>query len=180
MPKHEEDQSWHDLMVRVLEKGKKLRNTTYPSYNVRNVYFFDQNQHQHEWVSGIPKYMHMLQHTNRAANFTKPNQYIKCFHNPERVLTLHNHFPLACLGGPCKSFSIDVEDAQLQHYRADCVRTLKKSCEDFKEHRVKDSTIWKFKDQLIMRTTKTLDALNFFKTSQKQTNREYEWLWNEL
>lgn len=102
MPKHEEDMSWHDLMVRVLEKGKKLRNTTYPSYNVRNVYFFDENQHKHEWVPGIPKYMHMLQHTNRAANFTKPNQYIKCFHNPERVLTLHNHFPLACLGGPCK------------------------------------------------------------------------------
>jgi hypothetical protein len=77
MPKHEEDMSWHDLMVRVLEKGKKLRNTTYPSYNVRNVYFFDENQHKHEWNSGIPKYMHMLQHTTRAANFTKPNQYIK-------------------------------------------------------------------------------------------------------
>lgn len=173
MPKHD-DMSWHDLMVRVLEKGKKLRNTTYPSYNVRNVYFFDETQHDHEWIPGMPKYMHMLQHINRAANFTKPNQYIKCFHNPERVLTLHNHFPLACLGGPCKSFSIDTDDAQLQHYRADCVKTLKKSCEDFKENKVKDSTIWKFKDQLIVRASKALETLGFFKNQQKTSYRENE------
>ena len=118
--------------------------------------------------------MHMLQHVNRAANFTKPNQYIKCFHNPERVLTLHNHFPLACLGGACKSYPIETEDAQLQHYRADCVRTLKKSCEDFKEHKVKDTTIWKYKDQLIMRTMKTLDTLNFFKSSPVKGTKEYD------
>ena len=46
MPTHEEDMTWHDLMVRVLEKSKKVRNSTYPSYNVRNVYFFDEVQHQ--------------------------------------------------------------------------------------------------------------------------------------
>lgn len=141
------------------------------SYNVRNVYYFDDVKHK---VPGIPRYMHMLNHLSRAVNFTKPNQFVKSFHNPERVLTLHNHFPLACLGGPCKSFSIETDDAQLQHYRADCVKTLKKSCEDFKEHRKEDSTILKFKDQLIFRTTKTLDALNFFKALPKSTNREYD------
>lgn len=118
--------------------------------------------------------MHMLNHVSRSSNFTKPNQFVKSFHNPERVLTLHNHFPLACLGGPCKSYSIETDDAQLQHYRADCVKTLKKSCLDFKEHRKKDLTIWKFKDQLIVRTTKTLDTLNFFKSPTKVTNRDYE------
>ena len=46
MPTHEEDTTWHDLMVRVLEKSKKIRNSTYPSYNVRNVYFFDEAQHK--------------------------------------------------------------------------------------------------------------------------------------
>jgi hypothetical protein len=174
MPKHEDDMTWHDLMVRVLEKSKKVSNLTFPSYNVRNVYFFDENRHQHEWVKGVPKYMHMLQHINRAANYTKPNQYIKCFHNPERVLTLHNHFPLGCLGGACKSFAIDTDDAQLQHYRADCVKTLKKSCDDFKQNKVKDPTIWKFKDQLILRTMKTLDALKYFKNGDGLANREYE------
>ena len=104
----------------------------------------------------------MLQHVYRSKNFTKPNQYVKCFHNPERALTLHNHFPLACLGGSCSSYSIETTDAQLQHYRADCVRTLKKSCVEFRQNSVVDTTIWKFKENLITRTTDTLKKLGFF------------------
>lgn len=176
MPKND-DMTWHDLMRRVLPKGLKIKNETYPSYNVRNVYFFDSWNHEHGWKRDIPKYMHMLQHVVRATNYTKPNQYVKCFHNPERVLTLHNHFPLACLGGTCQSFPISTEDAQLQHYRADCVRTLKKSCEDFKEHREEDTTIWKYKDELVDRTMKTLDKLGFFinkSTMLKGAGKEYE------
>ncbi|XP_062713350.1 uncharacterized protein LOC134290268 [Aedes albopictus] len=165
MPKLDEDRTWNDLMERVVEKGMKLKNDTYPSYNVRNVYFFDQDQHEHDWNKDVPKYMHMLQHVQRAKNYTKPNQYVKCFHNPERVLTLHNHFPIACLGGACHSFPISTDDAQLQHYRADCVRTLKKSCEEFKENQVRDTTIWKYKDELVQRTRRTLDTLGFFRPS---------------
>lgn len=166
MPKHD-DQTWHDLMNRVRPKALKLKNETFPSYNVRNVYFLDEHQHEHGWAKGVPKYMHMLQHTYRAQNFTKPNQYVKCFHNPERVLSLHNHFPLACLGGACSSFPIDTGDAQLQHYRADCVKTLKKSCDEFKEKRVEDTTIWKYKDELINRSIKVLSNLGFFKKEDR-------------
>ncbi|XP_050069299.1 uncharacterized protein LOC126557535 [Anopheles maculipalpis] len=166
MPRRPEDRTWHDLMERVVPKGMKLKNDTYPSYNVRNVYFFDRGeQHEHEWAKDTPRYMHMLQHVTRAKNYTKPNQYVKCFHNPERVLTLHNHFPIACLGGTCHSYPVSTDDAQLQHYRADCVRTLKKSCEEFKENQVRDTTIWKYKDELIQRTRRTLDVLGFFKPS---------------
>ncbi|XP_043482475.1 uncharacterized protein LOC122511359 isoform X1 [Leptopilina heterotoma] len=158
-----QDATWQDLMKnRVLPKAFKLKNETRASYNVRNVYFLDDLLHSHGSFKDIPKYMHMLQHVYRSKNFTKPNQYIKCFHNPERVVTLHNHFPLACLGAGCTSYPIETEDAQLQHYRADCVKSLKKSCVEYRENSVMDTTIWMYKDKLISRMTNTLKTLGFF------------------
>lgn len=162
MPKNG-DTSWKQLMQRVIPKAKKIKPEGYASYNFRNVYFLDDHQHDHGWHKEAPKYMHMLQHVHRAKNYTKPNQYVKCFHNPEKVLTLHNHFPLACLGGVCKSYPVDTEDAQLQHYRADCVKTLLKTCEQYRENSIEDKTIWRFKDVLIERSVKALDTLGFFK-----------------
>ncbi|XP_034180995.2 uncharacterized protein LOC117604715 [Osmia lignaria lignaria] len=157
-----QDDTWQQLMKRVLAKAFKIRNETRASYNVRNVYFLDDLLHSHGYFKDIPKYMHMLQHVYRSKNFTKPNQYIKCFHNPERVVTLHNHFPLACLGAGCTSYPIETEDAQLQHYRADCVKSLKKTCTQYRENSVLDTTVWRYKDQLIERVTRTLEALGFF------------------
>lgn len=155
--------SWRALLNLVIPKALALKKASRASYNVRNVYFMDTMRHKHSWFSDIPHYMHMLQHVYRSVNYTKPGQYVKCFHNPERVLTLHNHFPLACLGGSCSSYSIDTEDAQLQHYRADCVTTLKKSClSEFKNHTKIDLTIWRYKEALIDRVTNTLKVLGFF------------------
>jgi len=153
---------WRQLMDVVIPKSLKIKNESRASYNVRNVYFLDDLSHAHGWFKTIPKYMHMLQHVYRSKNFTKPNHYIKCFHNPERALTLHNHFPLSCLGASCTSYPIDQNDAQLQHYRADCVRTLKSSCTEYRSNSIKDTTIWRYKDQLIARTTDTLRRLGFF------------------
>lgn len=154
--------SWKQLMQTVMKKALADKNETRASYNVRNVYFLDDLLHSHGWFKDIPRYMHMLQHVYRSKNFTKPNQYVKCFHNPERTLTLHNHFPLACLSQGCTSYAIATEDAQLQHYRADCVKTLKKSCVEFRSNSIADTTIWKFKDELIARTSRTLRNLGFF------------------
>ncbi|XP_043486161.1 LOW QUALITY PROTEIN: uncharacterized protein LOC122513754 [Polistes fuscatus] len=156
------DATWQDLMKRVLPKAFKIRNETRASYNVRNVYFLDDLLQPHGHFKDIPRYMHMLQHVYRSKNFTKPNQYIKCFHNPERVVTLHNHFPLACLGAGCTSYPIETEDAQLQHYRADCVKSLKKTCVEYRENSILDTTIWRYKDQLVERVTRTLQILGFF------------------
>ncbi|KAK4878373.1 hypothetical protein RN001_010879 [Aquatica leii] len=125
--------TWKELMEQVLQKAFKISKEEYASYDVRNVYFFDQFLHNHGWFKNIPKYMHMLQHVYRSKNFTKHGEYVKCFHNTEKVLILHNHYPLGCLGGVCKFYSIDTSDAQLQHYRADCVQTLK-GCADLKKN----------------------------------------------
>lgn len=159
--------NWRDLMDKVLPKALKINKDERASYNVRNVYFLDDLLHNHGWFKEIPKYMHMLQHVYRAKNFTKPGQYVKCFHNTEKVLTLHNHFPLACLGSSCTSYAIETTDAQLHHYRADCVKTLKKSCEEFRKISVMDTTIWKFKEPLIARVSSTLRTLGFFNNNSE-------------
>lgn len=86
-----------------------------------------------------------------------------------QVLVLHNHFPLACLGGVCKSYSVDTSAGHLQHYRADCVSTLKNSCDkEYKKVSVKADSIWRFKDRLIAASTEALKKLGFFKVNWQQ------------
>merc|ERR1719215_2156197 len=145
-----------------------LKNENRASWNFRNVYFMDEmlDAHEHQHFKDIPEYLHMMQHVYRSANYTKPGQYVKCFHNPEKALILHNHFPLGCLGGICTSYPVDPSVAHLQHYRSDCVSTLKKSCETvFKNFSVVDTTIWKLNEPLIKATTDTLNQLGFFRTN---------------
>ncbi|KAA0185023.1 hypothetical protein HAZT_HAZT000208 [Hyalella azteca] len=156
---------WKDLVENVskkVPKGEKLKRS---SYVIRNVYFFDTlhtSDKNPTLFDEIPRYMHIFQHVHRAMNHTKPGYYIKAFHNPQRVMTLHNHYPLACIGGSCSPFSISTEDAQLQHYRGDCVADLKKSCDYFKNYTVRDETIWRHKSPIISRVTETLHNLGFF------------------
>ena len=161
--------NWKELMQVVEEKSLKIKNISRASYNVRNVYFLDDLLHSHGWFKSIPRFTHMLQHVFRTQNFTKPGQYVKCFHNPERVLTLHNHFPLACIGGGCTSYPINTTDAQLQHYRSDCVSTLKKTCGQYRNHTVLDTTIWRYKDQLIQGASNVLNKLGFFPVANSPT-----------
>lgn len=165
-----EHNNWSELMDHVVKLALKVKNETRASYNFRNVYFIDEMLEAHlqsgsapAMLKDIPNYMHMARHVYRSANYTKPGQYVKCFHNPEKALILHNHFPLGCLGGICTSYPVHPEVAHLQHYRNDCVSTLKKSCaRDFKNASVIDTTIWRYKDQLVARTTETLYKLGFF------------------
>ncbi|CAL4066825.1 unnamed protein product [Meganyctiphanes norvegica] len=156
--------NWKELMDTVIiPKALQTKKTLQASYNVRNVYFMDNMKYSQDWYIKIPNYMHMLQHVSRSVNYTKPRQYVKCFHDPEQVLTLHNHFPLSCLGGNCTTYDIETADAHLQHYRTDCVKTLKRSCDkEFRNNTIIDTTIWKYRDLLISQVTKVLVRLDFF------------------
>ena len=155
-------------MEEVIETSLKVKNETRASWNFRNVYFMDEmlDAHEHNHFKDIPEYLHIMQHVYRSANYTKPGQYVKCFHNPQKALILHNHFPLGCLGGVCTSYPVDTGLGHLQHYRQDCVNTLKKSCaNDFKSNSVKDTTIWKVKDEVMQRTNEALQKMGFFGTN---------------
>jgi hypothetical protein len=161
--------NWVDMMRDVEEEALKTHNDSRASVNFRNAYFLDEMLDAHQpggFFRDIPPYLHMMQHVYRSANYTKPGQYVKCFHDPEKVLILHNHFPLACLGGVCTSYPASTEMAHLQHYRADCVNTLKKSCaRDYKNVSIIDTSIWRYKDAVVSRSTDALYKLGFFRTT---------------
>lgn len=174
-------QNWSELMREVQRLSLLERNYTRASYNVRNVYFLDDLNHNEEQMrheaheAGVPRYLHMLQHVYRSQNYTNPGQYVKCFHNTERAVSLHNHFPLNCFGS-CTTFSIPIQLAHLQHYRKDCVGPLKKSCKEFRTYTTRDTTIFRYKDDLIHRTTLTLKRLGFFhhRRSSRALSSTYE------
>lgn len=158
------DMTWPELMTRIQLKAQESKQEIYGSYNFRNVYFLDEHQKKYGLSPDIPKYLHMLQHVHRSKNFAKPGYHVKCFHDTEHVLGVHNHYPISCLSSECPSFSVSTEDGQLQHYRADCVPAgASESCEDFIMHSVADTTIWKYKDELINRSVNTLKTLGFFR-----------------
>ena len=166
MPVKHDD--WASMMEEAVKASLEVKNETRASWNFRNVYFMDEmlDIHEPEHFKDIPPYLHMLQHVYRSANYTKPGQYVKCFHNPEKVLILHNHFPLGCLGGVCTSYPVNTTLAHLQHYRQDCVSTLRKSCkEDFKSGSVKDTTIWRWKDEVIVKAKSALEKMGFLSSS---------------
>ena len=104
--------NWSDMMDEVLKVSLLEKNFTRASYNFRNVYFLDDigsassetsdtsmsssspsNHGEHTGHEpGIPSFLHMLQHVYRSRNYTKPGQYVKCFHNTERVVSITFHF----------------------------------------------------------------------------------------
>jgi hypothetical protein len=147
--------TWVDLIATLNNTlGKKS------SYMARNVYFLDNHLHQHPWFEGIPQYMHMLQHVNRAENYTKPKYFVKGFHDTDKVLALHNHYPFGCLG-VCTTGDIDVSLAHLQHYRSDCASGVGVSgCEAMRVNSVIDTRVWNFKDELINRVESALTDLH--------------------
>ena len=164
--------NWAELMAKVEEVSLGVRNHTRASYNFRYTLFMpeflkerlEEGNGSDPKLDAIPDHMHMLRHVYRSPH-RKAGAGIKCFHNPEKVLTVHNHYPLACIGGGCgksKSFNVETDLGHLQHYRSDCVSALKKSCEeDFKSVSVFDSTIWRWKDSVIEKTTDALLKLGF-------------------
>nr|XP_015836268.1 PREDICTED: uncharacterized protein LOC659180 [Tribolium castaneum] len=140
------EETWLQL-IQTLEENQPNRS----SYMARNVYFLDNNLHQHEWFKDVPQHMHMLQHVIRARNYTKPGHFVKGFHDTRKVEALHNHFPLKCLKG-CDHVSINVSLAHLQHYRTGCARGVSsKTCDQMRDDTVMDTRIWNFKQELIRR-----------------------------
>ncbi|XP_063880618.1 uncharacterized protein LOC135111326 [Scylla paramamosain] len=153
--------SWKELLEQVAPQVMSGEGHPYASYYARNVYFLDSMQDKHGLAMDIPRFMHMLQHLYRAANYTPPERFIKAFHDPQLVLTLHNHFAFSCLTHKCPPFRIPTEVAHLQHYRVQCVSKIKDLCPYYRNHTVLDGDILRFKDPLLRGTLRTLRHLGF-------------------
>uniref|UniRef100_T1IJ87 Glycosyltransferase family 92 protein n=1 Tax=Strigamia maritima TaxID=126957 RepID=T1IJ87_STRMM len=158
-----QDNTWSDLLHRLTANGAK----TSDSFHASNVYFFDDSIHSHGWEKDIPIYMHMMQHIWRAKNHTKPGSYVKSFYSTKSVLTLHNHMPVSCLdyqngNRPCKANQINVDIAQLQHYRKDCDASITKICKTlYHKNLVIDDNLRRYLEPVVNKTNFTLKILGF-------------------
>lgn len=139
--------SWTDLFKEI--DTIKDYNVTYTEYITRQVRFFtDWNADESE-VRDIPFYTPMLSHVSHIEAYDISNAP-KGFFDTRFTVSLHNHWPVTCIGGTCHKFHVPLNMSQMNHYR------LKRNVDDVKGKVYKDKTIWKFKDELIGRTTKAL------------------------
>jgi hypothetical protein len=161
MPKHKDDKTWQDLLKRIKSQARLIQNETYSAYVARNVFFLFDNNHENETHSEIPANMVFLQHIYRAESFSQPEIGVKSFQDTNRVFSMHNHMPMQSIeGNEYDLFDIKTDDAQVQHYRKGCENYPKQECDDFKQNTVKDSSLWKIKDEIIANVNKTLEALH--------------------
>ncbi|XP_066941202.1 uncharacterized protein [Macrobrachium rosenbergii] len=154
--------SWETMMNIAVAKALVTSKKSPSSYVIRHVYFLDDMGHSSGTVKNVPPYMHMLRHVHRSGNYNPPLDYVKSFFDTERVLSIHNHFPLDCLGGGCVPYFVNTSDGQLQHYRHYCAEELVRVCDKaFRKNIVRDTNIFRFKEPLISGVTHTLSKLGF-------------------
>ncbi|XP_037931763.1 uncharacterized protein LOC119666553 [Teleopsis dalmanni] len=142
--------SWYDI-VEYVQKYESPNCETFADICFRNTYY---PLVQSTFSTDIPKYFHMLQHVKRVKEHMPVGWATKCLHSTNYALTLHNHYSMDWLG--CGGLEINITDAQLQHYRdPDDKNTLNLT--------VLDSNIWRFKENLVKRSLKVFEELDFFK-----------------
>ncbi|XP_063628669.1 uncharacterized protein LOC134800134 [Cydia splendana] len=127
------------------------------TYYAQNIYYLDEPASREP---GVPRYMYMLQHVHRACNFSMLYWNVKAFHETGRVLALHNHYPLACIGGECSQYAISTAQVRLHHYRANCADVAERGLsEEMRLSPVRDAVLWRWAGRLVPRVERALAAL---------------------
>lgn len=137
------DKNWKDLLERIYEK----KNGNFDAYSGRNYYYLYSNE-----TNSKEKVYHFIDNTFRAPGPLAPLIGTKSFFSSETCLVVHNHAPLKCLvDRACNRYDIELKDGQLAHYKLSCGRNPEAvSCVKHNfEDAVNDTTIWRFKEELI-------------------------------
>ncbi|XP_037931752.1 uncharacterized protein LOC119666542 [Teleopsis dalmanni] len=144
--------NWHDI-VEVVRSAEEKNRHNFTNICFRNVYF-PEYSNLGRYTRTIPEYFYMLQHVKRVEKHLDPRLAIKCLHDTQKVVTLHNHMSRSCFHN-CSRVNIDIKNGQLHHYREpDIKKTL--------DTPVVDTSIWRFKKQLIKRSMRVFQKLKFF------------------
>ena len=150
---------WIELLDMLSKEAKSDGKVTPTSYNAVNVYFPPNCYGHDKPYENIPSYMFMCQNTYRWSE-SPPGAATKSFMDTGRVLAMHNHFPMRHLQAESRNYGIKVTDAKLHHYHSPDGLTYT-SCAKMKPNMSTDTTIWKYKEQLIERTLTALYDLGF-------------------
>lgn len=160
LPTRPEDRTWSDLIER-FSKNKRHRNKQ--SFAFRQAYFLSNNNHEGEIQPEAPRDFHFLQSVYMSLPISAEGLTGKSFQSTQRVLLMHNHYPMACVNEEnCHRAHIKVENAKLHHYRRGCFQFTEDYCKGLKNTTVKDLTLWKYKDELVTNVRQTLKALESF------------------
>jgi hypothetical protein len=148
VPVHEDDKTWQNIWDR-------LNSTFYESDSAAfaNIYFPNLRE---KYFPEIPRHYYVLQHVKRSPPEVKPFNIHKSFFRPENILAVHNHRAFRCLKSKtywCRLAKVPLEIAQLNHYR----NAVK---DRFANGTMKDTMIWKYKDELIKAVEETLEILD--------------------
>jgi len=158
--------NWADMMEEALNESMKVMDGKRSSWHFRHVYFLDKMfdmQRKQGYFPDIPSNMHMMQHVYRSNKYNPELFFTKAFHNPERGLAMYNHLPTSCLpDGACVNYEVNVNLAQMHHYRKTCKPALWDVCHKYTNTTVEDTVIWKWKDRVVSGTQGALRQLGFF------------------
>lgn len=156
MPLHEEDRTWNDLISRT--KARSAGDSRiHDTYLAKCMYFVLKSSHENETIAGVPKNLRFLSNIYRSTTFTADNGGCKSFMRMDRVLIIHNHAPLGCIDPTdCNIFEINGSDGHLSHYRTDCDTP---ECVASKPNPVKDTRLWKYKDELLRNVNATVNIM---------------------
>ncbi|CRK94610.1 CLUMA_CG008110, isoform A [Clunio marinus] len=161
LPTDDNDKTWHELLSR-----KQKNDDLPPAYVFDNLFFLTDSIRGNETQAEVPEEFFFLQHVFRAQNFSRKGAGSKSFFNTEKVLVIHNHFPMICFdrGVPsyaCRFQYMPTEFGRLQHYKTGCGGGYNnEECENFKHNVVKDLLLWKYKDEIIDNTFDVTAMIN--------------------
>ena len=113
-------------------------------------------------IHNIPEYLHMTRHVYRSEKYTV--DIVKTLHDTRHIVAVEHHYSLFCLEGPCYiGYNVNSSIAHLHHYRNNCQFQIKKKIceEEYKKNVVRDTTIWKYKTDLIKNSITALKNLGF-------------------
>ena len=114
----------------------------------------------------VPPYMHMLRHVTRTVQLTSPKTLTKSIHDSDRALGLHGHFALLNLEGKVdRQYDLydlyPSDEGILAHYRSKCQGEDQSECEEkFRPYLTRDTTLWKYADDIVSNTETVLAKLN--------------------
>lgn len=137
--------TWADMFKEI--DAIKDHNEPYAEYVIRQMRFFTDWNRDETVAENFPSYTPMLSHVTRVG-VSHEQIGPKGFRDTRYTVSVHHHWPVSCFG-PCKYFYVPLNISQMNHYR-------EKHGEEAEEEVFEDTLVWKYKDELTMRTTKTL------------------------
>ena len=158
VPLKPEDRSWKDLLNKVMPRGIPINSISPVNFEVRMVFFNLDNNHHGEIQPEVPKNLLFLQHIYRAAKLSPEGSGAKSFMRTDDVIIIHIHRALQCVDF-CNIYDINDEDARVQHYRNGCGSGHSiEECNDFRNHTVRDTALWRYKDDIMKNVDETVKA----------------------